>query len=50
MWRVDLVKNGQQRPLITEVPNQTEAEAIVELWGAPSEEWDKLVAVKEDRD
>lgn len=45
MWRVDLIKDGEQRPLVIEVPNQRLAEAIVQAFGDPSPEWDALVAV-----
>lgn len=47
MWRVDVLKDGEQYPLVIEVPNEQLAKAIVQTFGDPCDAWDTLVAVND---
>jgi hypothetical protein len=44
-WRIDCVKDGERWPLITDVPSESEAEALVSVFGHRTDAWDELVAV-----
>jgi hypothetical protein len=50
MFRIDLIKNGEQRPLVTEIPDFQAAFRLWQMHNQPCEEWDRLVIVNEEEE